>query len=779
MNGTTKPCTIPTKTGMTTYNIHLNGIVQGVGFRPYVYRTAISFGVKGFVRNDLNGVFIIVSGEKDNLKKFYDFLLQNMPKEANIITKTIKESAYRAYKDFKIESSKTDTIQINKPFIAPDFAMCDKCKSELYNPYNRRFQYPFITCTDCGPRYSIIQSLPFDRANTSMADLKLCKTCINEYFSPTDRRFYSQTNSCNDCGIKIKLYDSFGKMASDQDSTILEQVSQLINKGYIIAVKGIGGFLLVCDATNEQAIKTLRERKQRPTKPFAIIYPDIRSIEYDYAVSEAEKELLTSEIAPIVLLHKKKNSYNIASEVIAPGLSKIGVFLPYAPLLELILSKFGKPIIATSANISGSNIIYENEQALTQLSIIADYILVHNRDITMPQDDSVIQISKETNTKIILRTGRGLSPVYFSIDNNSLDAIGYGSLLKSSICLSSHNQIYVSQYLGNTTNFDSQENYKDVANKLLQLLMIKPTTLACDNHPNYFSTYLAEQQAKVHQIPLIKIQHHKAHFFAILGEYQLLHERVLGVIWDGTGLGEDYHIWGGEFFVYENYDIKREAHIEYTTNILGDKMAKEPRLSALSFFKGISNDVIHTFFTPSEWSLYNNILSQEKLQTSSVGRLFDAIAALLQLTLKQSYEGEAALCLENTACNYRIRYPQYYHTYTFSFDGKEIFIKQMLSEIASDLTNKEEIGKIALKFHFTLVRIIDEVAQKYNINKLAFSGGVFQNPLLIDLLKIQLPNNYKLHFHKKTSPNDENISFGQIVALKCKQYLTQENKILK
>ena len=772
MDGTTKPCTTPSKVGMITYNIHFKGIVQGVGFRPYVYRTAIHFGVTGFVRNDLSGVLITVSGNRNHLNEFYDFLWRNIPKEANVISKHLEESDYRAYIDFRIEDSHTDTTDVDSLFMTPDFAMCDKCKQELHNPDNRRFQYPFITCTDCGPRYSIVQSLPFDRLNTSMHDFQLCKTCNDEYITPADRRFYSQTNSCKECGIHIELYDANGGIISDQNSDIIDQVSGLMNDGFIVAVKGIGGFLLLCDATNKEAIVTLRKRKHRPTKPFAVLYPNINSIENDYIVSEAEKELLVSEVAPIVLLNKRENISSIVLEAIAPKLDKIGVFLPYAPLLELILSNFGKPIIATSANVSDSNIIYENEQALSQLSTIADYILVHNRDITMPQDDSLIQLSKETNTKIVLRTGRGLSPVYFSIDNNPLDAIGYGSLLKSSICLSVNKQIYVSQYLGNTTNFDSQENYKDVGEKLRQLLMIKPKELVCDSHPNYYSTLLAEKQAEFDLIPLMKIQHHKSHFFAVLGEYQLLHERVLGVVWDGTGLGEDNHIWGGEFFVYDDYDMERENYFQYTTHILGDKMAKEPRLSALSFFKEISGTVVESFFTSTEWNLYNNILSQEKLQTSSVGRLFDAVAALLQLSLKQSYEGEAALLLENIACEYRGKHIEYYDTYEFAIIGTEITIKQMLSEIIADLCNKESVEKIALKFHFTLVRIVERIAQKNNIGKIAFSGGVFQNALLVDLLKLQLSDNYELFFHQKISPNDENISFGQIVALKCKQYLT-------
>ena len=329
----------------------------------------------------------------------------------------------------------------------------------------------------------------------------------------------------------------------------------------------------------------------------------------------------------------------------------------------------------------------------------------------------------------------------------------------------------MSQYLGNTTNFDTQENYNDVASKLCRLLTIKPAILACDSHPNYYSTALAEQQAQFYQAPLERIQHHKAHFLAILGEHQLLQEKVLGVVWDGTGLGDDKQIWGGEFFIYDKYEITREHQLEYSPHILGDKMAKEPRLSALSFFKEVPNAVVETFFTPTEWTLYHKILDREQLQTSSVGRLFDAVSAILQLSLKQSYEGEAALFLENAAHNYRVMHHEFYETYNFTIFGASIAIKPMLTEIIADLSNNESIGKIALKFHFTLVRIIEEVAQKHCIERIAFSGGVFQNALLVDLLQQQLADHYMLHFHQKISANDENISFGQIIALKCKQYV--------
>lgn len=767
-----KPATISVKEDLITYNIHINGIVQGVGFRPYVYRTAIYFGLKGFVRNDSNGVFIKASGERNILKEFYLFLLHNAPKEANIVFHTVNESVYTIFDSFSIKKSESDNRHLTPPFITPDFAMCDKCKAELHDPSNRRFAYPFITCTDCGPRYSILQSLPFDRENTSMTHFKLCKTCNDEFLLSADRRFYSQTNSCKECGIKTILCDNSGRIISDQDAIILNKVSEFVNKGSIVAVKGIGGFLLICDATNREAVLKLRERKCRPTKPFAVIYPQIESIERDYFVNRYERELLTGEAAPIVLLQQKKNDCGIASDVIAPHLNKIGVFLPYAPLLELILSELKKPIVATSGNISGSSLIYTNESALEQLTTIADYILVHNRDITMPQDDSVIQISNETKTKIILRTGRGLSPVYFSIDDTPLDAIGYGALLKSSICLASSNQIYVSQYLGDTNDFDSQENYKEIAGRLCHILRKNPSILSCDAHPNYYSTRFSEQESVERQLPLIKIQHHKAHFFAILGEYRLLHEKVLGVIWDGTGLGEDGNIWGGEFFVYENYNIRRQVHFEYVTNILGDKMPKEPRLAALSFFDDVPNTIIPTLFNFREWSLLNNILSREKLKTSSVGRLFDAVAALLQLSKVQSYEGEAAMFLEKIAADYRKKHNSYYGVYNFRIIDAALSIKQMLSDMIADVENNEDLGKIGLKFHFTLVSIIAKVALTCGISKIAFSGGVFQNALLVDLIKLKMSNDYELYFHQKISPNDENISFGQIVALKCKQYST-------
>ncbi|ANI87883.1 carbamoyltransferase HypF [Arachidicoccus ginsenosidimutans] len=746
----------------STFAIQLNGIVQGVGFRPFVYRSAKTFGITGFVRNDKDGVFIEASGK--NVEAFYHHILENAPQQAKIISHSFQKTETKNYPDFRIIES--EAKQNNKQlFITPDFAMCENCRKELHDENNRRYHYPFITCTDCGARYSILKKLPFDRENTSMQMFHQCDECLQEYNDASDIRFYSQTNSCKKCGITLSFYNNKNELLSQDVEEILQQINVALQSGKIIAAKGIGGFLLLCDANNEQAVKTLRARKHRPTKPFAVMYPNLQQIENDYEVSEVEKEMLQSAAAPIVLLQPKSPLLG-GFRGAAPKLNRVGVFLPYAPLLELILSKFNKPVIATSANISGDSIVYDNEKALQDLPQLADFILLNNRDITMPQDDSVIQFSSKTKTKIILRNGRGFAPIHFLNCQTHKTIFASGALLKSSFALAQNDSIYVSQYLGSTDEYDTQQTYKKVAENFLNLTSAKIETIVCDKHPDYFSTQFAKQKSEEQNISLQQIQHHKAHFAAVLAENNLLenNEKMLGVVWDGTGLGDDEQIWGGDFFSYQNKKIERVCHFEYVPNLLGDKMAKEPRLSALSFCKGMADDILKEKFTGQEWNYFQKILNNKyEIVTSSCGRLFDAVAALLNLCDKQSYEGEAALYLENLATENWKKFSNFMEDYDVHFDEEKISVQTILKQIISDIKCGENKGKIALKFHLSLVEMIETVARKNEFKKIAFSGGVFQNSLLVDLIKIKLEKKYQLFFHQKLSPNDENISFGQVI----------------
>lgn len=760
----------PAPTVRTCAAIHISGIVQGVGFRPFVYRAALQFGITGFVQNDGKSVYIEAAGTKDKIQQFYNYLLSDAPPLAKMITRSAQEiQSGKDYDSFRIIESDCHYTGGNL-FITPDFALCSRCRSELHNKSNRRYHYPFITCTDCGPRYSVVHALPFDRERTAMQLFRLCAHCEEEYKDAHNTRFHAQTNSCKDCGVQLQLFNSAGQEIQCSYEQVIAFVVEALLSGKIVAVKGIGGFLLLCDAASEKAVGDLRRRKHRPSKPFAVMYPVLEQIQEAYLVTTEERNALVSAEAPIVLLQRKINDTGIAHAVIAPHLNRVGVFLPYAPLLELILNAWGKPLVATSANVSGNSIIYRNERALKELLPMADYLLLHNRDITMPQDDSVLQFSSETNTKIILRTGRGLAPVQFFNIPFEKTAFASGSLLKSSFALAQAENVYVSQYLGNTDDFDAQQNYRIVAERFLDLMHAKPQTLVCDWHPDYFSTQYAREQSLLNDVPLLQAQHHKAHFTAVLAENDLLqsNEKILGVIWDGTGLGDDGHIWGSEFFVYQNKAIERIGHFCYQPVLPGDKMAKEPRLSALSYCLNMeaATDLLKNKFSETEWQYYPKYMHHStNTLHSSAGRLFDAAASLLGLCDRQSYEGEAALLLEVAAGNYFIKDKLFDETYFVEWEDMVIDVREILRQIVDEIRNEKDKEKIALKFHFTLVKIIAAVAVKSNNRYIAFSGGVFQNTLLVDLLKLKLGEQYQLFFHQKLSPNDENISLGQLALM--------------
>lgn len=745
---------------ISTYRIQLTGIVQGVGFRPFVYHLAQSYSLKGFVINGLEGVVIVFHANKTTAEHFYDAVVNQAPSKAKIISRSLEVVDYQFFEKFEIRESNAS----GKPnlVLTPDYAMCADCANELKDESNRRLNYPFITCTNCGPRYSITENLPYDREQTTMSAFEMCPDCRAEYENPTDRRFYSQTNSCPNCAIKISVYDNQQKLISDNQNEVIGLIISYLRNNKIIAIKGVGGYLLICDATKQSVVETLRIRKHRPSKPFAVMFSDISEVEKNAVVTEIEKETLQSDVAPIVIL-QQKNTTEIC-ESVNPKLSKLGVMLPYSPLLKLICEGFGEPIVATSGNISGNPIIYDDEKALTDFAEIADFVITNNRKITIPQDDSVVQFSKRHQKKIILRRSRGFSLAFSSKSEGS--ALAVGASMKSTFALQTENQLYVSQYLGDLESYETQQNYEKVMNHFLQLFQNSYSIqeIFADAHSGYFSTELAQKLAELWHIKLKKIQHHEAHFSAVLAENSLKKESVLGIIWDGTGYGTDGNIWGGEFF-YEIENQTKRIHFQYFDAILGDKMPREPRISALSLGQRIepAERLLKEKFSNTEWGLFTKILSKNELKTSSVGRIFDAVASLIGLSEKQSYEGEAAVYLEQSAQRYfdENDYQSTEH-YSFEIEGNEILINPMFREIVADLLQNKSQTEIAAKFHFTLVKIIDSVANLLKIKELAFSGGVFQNSLLVDLIIHFLESKYKLYFHKNLSPNDECIAYGQI-----------------
>lgn len=758
---------------MKSYHIHIGGQVQGVGFRPYIYNLAEQMNVKGWISNSNDGVHIELSAEEEIAAQFYQTIIQSPPSHSIIAHHHIHEIPLQEFSSFFIKKSITG----NKPdlLFTPDIAICDECKREVLQNDNRWFDYPFATCLHCGPRYSIITSLPYDRINTTMAPLALCNDCEREYNDVYNRRHYSQTISCTQCAIPMHLYNSSGNEISNDNTTILSTLNNLINEGNIVAVKGIGGYLLICDATNDFSVTTLRKRKHRPAKPFALLYPGIDTIKSDAELSEKEIEALQNTAAPIVLCTlKPEPATKICTDLIAPGLKKIGVMLPYTPLLLLISTAFKKPLIATSGNISGSPIIYKDADALLSLNEVADYILTYEREIVMPQDDSVMQFTAN-DRKIILRRSRGLAPTYYPNPFKTNETLlAMGGELKSSFAITNRQNLYVSQFLGNQESVESQQAYTETADHLLKTLQAKPERILVDSHPGYFVSSLGNEKATHENIPVHSIQHHEAHFGAVLAENNLLQpdDPILGVIWDGTGYGNDKQIWGGEFFIYEEHEMHRVAHLDYFSQLLGDKMSKEPRLSALSLLKNFpqKQNLIEKHFSDEEWEFYQKQIQQPgQLLTSSMGRLLDGLASILGICQLNSYEGEAAMKLEALASGYRNHSFEYY---PITLTNSRLQHNVMLPYIFEDLEKKEDIPLIAWKIFCSLAKAIENVSNYFDIHKIVFSGGVFQNKLLVHLVNMLLSEKKELYFHRQLSPNDECIGFGQIACyeiLKMKQ----------
>lgn len=753
---------------LKNYHIHIEGVVQGVGFRPYVFRLAKKYEITGWVNNTNDGVHIQINADGKQSNAFYNELLNNPPLLAIITHSTIEEIEFTKYNEFVIvESSNNITPKL---LITPDVAMCNDCYNELHNRNNRRFHYPFITCTNCGPRYSIIMKLPYDRLNTTMAKFKMCSVCDEEYNNPMERRHFSQTNSCPECAVEIQLYEN-KKLTNCFNN--LDYIIKQWQRGKIVAIKGIGGYLLTCDATNADAIARLRERKHRPKKPFALMYPNVASIKKDALISTTEEEELKSIHAPIVLLNTKANPEQlsaVAMNEINHGLSRLGIMLPYTPLYDLLLAKFGKPVIATSGNITDSTIIFKDKKAITELSEIADILLANNRNIVIPQDDSVVQFSQKHRQKVVLRRSRGKAPTYINacLKFPEEAVLATGSMLKSVFGLMNKKNLYISQYLGNTESYDAQLNYEHTFVHLQKLLSPDIKAVIVDKHPDYFSTRFGKSLNRKSKAVLYEVQHHKAHFWSVLGENNLLEsqEKILGVIWDGTGLGDDGNIWGGEFFVYDKGKITRKHQIGTFDFILADKMVREPRIAALSMIRNFDNYelLLKPKFIDTEWKVYNKLFQkQSNLKCSSMGRLFDAVSSLLFGFDVHSFEAEASMQLENRASQYYYSHPvSQCSSYLEDFIPENIFTS-LTKKVITDILNKTDKNLIAARFHVSLADYIAQVSQKFGFKHIAFSGGVFQNTLLLDIVQEKMKEGFNLYFQKEFSPNDEGVPFGQLM----------------
>ncbi len=740
-----------------SYQIIINGRVQGVGFRPFVYNLAQNLDINGTILNNAFGVIIQLTTTSDKLQEFIHNLNINCPKVAHITTLQHKEVPLVTYSKFEIIPSEQG-VNIDLP-LTPDFAICASCQDEIRDKKNPRNQYPFTTCVHCGPRFSITKSFPFDRNNTSLEKFKMCPECDAEYQHPSDKRFHSQTNSCSNCGVKLWLENNQGETIHKEQNSILNQVALLISTGNILAIKNNSGYILCCDATNTESIDKLRRRKKRSAKPFAVIYPSLSSAKDDFEISELEADELTSSIAPIVLL-KNKITTNIRTQVIAPNLDQTGVMLPSSALLTLLLDILKKPIIATSGNIHGSPILSEEEEARKLLNPIADYFLHNNLDIHFPQDDSVVRFANEY--RIILRRSRGFAPNYFiQPSKKTLPTLAMGAHLKSTFTYVPNHHVYVSPYFGNLDNYNVSQRYQNTIDQFIELFGTRPKTLLIDKHPQYQSSTIGHSLAEKYNGEIIEMQHHKAHLFSVLGEHNLLNNRdkIMGVIWDGTGLGDDNQIWGGDFFDYQNHTVRRFTHFQYFDWIANDKMAKEPRLALFSLLEETSRSLIRHKFNDTEWTIYNKTISNNTLKTSSVGRIFDAMASALDLVDINNYEAEAAMILENCANKSMNSKPI---DYLMNNDQEPIASQILILTALEDYRRGSSQSDVAKNFIYTLSRSIFRIANNNNYKMVACSGGVFQNAMLVEmLLGAAKGEGVHIYLNKDLSPNDENISFGQ------------------
>jgi hydrogenase maturation protein HypF len=708
-----------------------------------------------------------IEGEEKDVKDFIKILQINPPPLAMIENITVKKMPLNGFKDFKIAKSRTNN-KYPVALIPPDIAVCDDCLKELNNPSDRRYGYPFINCTNCGPRFTIIEDIPYDRDKTTMKDFSMCEKCSAEYSDIENRRYHAQPNACPVCGPQVSLFQKERRITTNNPFT---EVQRRLQAGKIGAIKGLGGFHLTCDAKNDSAVSRLREIKLRDQKPFAVMAKNIDSIKSFCHVSKDAENILKSKERPILLLKKKANDYLSGS--IAPGNSFIGAMLPYTPLHYLLFKDVNFVLIMTSANFSDEPIIYQNQEAFQKLADKVDFLLVHNRPIYNRCDDSVIKYSPYQ--PIFIRRSRGYAPYPLIIPKKMRQVFAAGPEDKNTVCFTRDKYAFPSQHLGDLKNKESYEAYQEAVDRIIHVFQFNPELIVCDLHPDYLSTVYAENMSQEKKLPLLKVQHHHAHIASCMAENNL-DEEVIGVALDGSGLGEDGNIWGGEFLLSNLKDYKRVGHLKYKAMPGGEQVIHQPWRMAFSY--------LYSYFGEDILKQNLPIIKRNKMKklnllrqmidrninspiTSSCGRLFDAVASLIGLRDEVDFEGQAAMELESIC---QLKYKGNY-SYNIIQKAESEFIidtENMFYQIIDDLKNNKDREEIATKFHNTLaditVSMCVKIREKYKINKVVMSGGVFQNSfLLTQTIKRMKKQNFALFLHKKMPPNDACISLGQAV----------------
>ncbi len=747
---------------MERRRIRLNGIVQGVGFRPFVYQLATELELSGFVRNDAHGLLIEVQGPAKRLDDFYTRLLRQRPALARIDRHRSTTLNVQKPNSFTIRPSLRDRKAVTG--ISPDVAVCTLCLQEMADPRDRRYHYPFINCTHCGPRYTIIRSLPYDRPNTSMAVFPLCPQCRQEYESPENRRFHAQPNACPVCGPRLTLYAADGRPI-DADP-LFPFIWQQLHRGAILAVRGIGGFHLCADAHNGAAVQTLRLRKGREEKPLAIMVRDRQTVERYCRLDETENELLFSAARPIVLLQKKETG-DLACGI-APGNRYLGVMAPYAPLHHLLLSGPLDSLIMTSANFSEEPIAIANAEALQRLNRIADYFLFHDREILQRCDDSVARVI--LHKPILIRRSRGYVPEPVHLARRlSVPVLACGGELKNTIALARDREVFLSQHIGDLTNPPALAFFQQTIDHLQQVLEIEPAVIACDLHPDYLSTQWAQRQKKK---PLVCVQHHHGHLVSVMAENHIT-QPCIGVILDGSGYGLDGTVWGGEVLIGDARSCNRFAWLQPVPMPGGEAAIRQPWRMTAAYLYAVYGDDLLQLDSPlihrqpkQELTLIMRMMATHTNCpiTSSCGRLFDAVAGLLGLREEISYEAQAAVELEMLADE---QSADPYPTPRFSGSGA-LATDFLIRRLVEDWSRGVAPALIAQRFHATLAEIFVQACraarEKTGIPLTALSGGVFQNRLFFHLIHDRLQKEgFKVISHHSVPTNDGGLALGQAV----------------
>ena len=767
----------------------IQGIVQGVGFRPFVYRLAHLHGLTGWVRNTPAGVEIEVQGTVDRLGSFDAALRNDLPPLAQVTSHLSTDIPVDSNHSFSILPSGPGMADIQ---IAPDSALCSDCLRELFNPADRRYRYPFITCTNCGPRYSIITGIPYDRPNTTMAGFPLCPDCLSEYRDPLDRRFHAQPIACHACGPQVSLRISTGEEIAERDAAIIHTV-ELLKSGAIIAVKGIGGYHLAVDACNHAAVERLRDRKKRDEKPFAVMVPSLEAARELALISDIEERLLNSPEAPIIIVRKRPDTP--LSALIAPHNNWLGLMLPYAPLHHLLFkgieirdqgsekttdvpphpsSLIPHPsfnaLVMTSGNLSDEPVAFEDDEALLRLSGIADYFLLHDRPIHIRSDDSVMRVFQ--GRPLFYRRARGYAPRSVTLPFPVKPLLATGAELKSAVCLADGTRAVLSQHIGDLQNRSTLDSFSHTVTHLSDILAITPALVACDLHPDYLSSRFAEDSG----LPLVRVQHHHAHLASCMAENGLDGD-VIGIIFDGTGYGPDGTVWGGEFLVGGYDDYRRAGHFRPLPLPGGDAAVREPWRMAMSYLYQALGEAafavdhpVTRFLPEREMALFARMLGRgiNSPLTSSCGRLSDAVAALLNLRHTVSYDGQGAIELEGLAETAEATEKgSYLYTVLSSNEASlQLDFSPMLADILADIGAGIQSAVIAHRFHQTVASAAADLCLRISdatgLDRVIFSGGVFQNRLLTEMIYTALSDKgLNVFTHRLVPPNDGGIALGQ------------------